>query len=179
MGNICAGPSVPPVKKIVKAKALSDSTFGKDPTLNPADFICSKRTGELFVKSPGSINGQQFIVEDCTNCKIILFYHIGCIQIDNCQDCQIYAGPCSSSLFIRNCSRVELHCSVQQFRTRECSDMDIYLFSSTEPIIEMSSELRIGCLTSSYFSIAEHFDKAKLSVWNNKWNEVIVYTYHG
>ena len=39
---------------------------------------------------------------------------------------------------------------------------------STEPIIETSRNLTIGCYEYHYFNMAKHFEKSKLSVWNNK-----------
>lgn len=32
--------------------------------------------------------------------------------------------------------------------------------------------MRFGCFPLGYFSLQQQFDKAKFSVWNNKWSEV-------
>ncbi|KAH9105520.1 hypothetical protein AeMF1_018699 [Aphanomyces euteiches] len=154
----------------------STTNFGKDPALNRADFIVSKQTDATVVKRPGQINGQQFLIEDCTRCNVFVLDHCTSVQIDECHDCTIFIGPCTASLFVRNCSRTTLVCIVQQFRTRDCTDMDIGLFSSTAPIIESSKSLRVSCSRVSYMGLQRQLDISKFSVWTNKWSEVFDFT---
>ncbi|OQR91292.1 XRP2-like protein [Achlya hypogyna] len=165
-----------PVRKLPRPAKSFDGSFGRDPTLNPADFLAQNLTSAVVVRLPGSIRGQQFVIEDCTQCSIFLLDHCTSVTIDHCRDCTIFVGPCTSSLFVRDCSSTTLVCIAQQFRTRDCKDMDISLFSSTAPIVETSRNLRIGCCRSSYFALQEQLDKSKFSIWNNKWSEVYDFT---
>ncbi|KAL4130340.1 hypothetical protein PRIC2_006343 [Phytophthora ramorum] len=183
MGNIChAGPAAldgsKSKTKIAKqpppTSSGSKSTFGKDPTLKREDFIFSNiQTASFLAKLPGTINGQQFIVEDCHNCDIFVLDHCTSVQIDSCINCRIVVGPCESSVFLRDCKRCTVICAVQQFRTRDCEDVDVYLYSATEPIIETSSRLRFACFPLTYFSLSQQFRQAKFSPWNNKWSETM------
>ncbi|GLE04667.1 hypothetical protein PINS_up021973 [Pythium insidiosum] len=202
MGNIChAGP----VLRASEAAALPDVaspknkkplTFGRDPTLKKEDYIFSNIHAPTFLaKLPGSINGQQFLIENCSECDIFVLDHCTAVQIDDCVNCRIVIGPCESSLFLRNCKQCTIVCAVQQFRTRDCEDIDVYLYSSTgqslflsrvssspvllahlpvdtEPIIESSTRMRFACYPMTYFSLQHQFDQAKFSVWNNRWSEV-------
>ncbi|KAK1929798.1 Protein XRP2 [Phytophthora citrophthora] len=179
MGNIChAGP--PALGEKAKSKSTPSTagakaapTFGKDPTLKREDFIFSNiQTASFLAKLPGSINGQQFLIEDCHNCDIFLLDHCTSVQIDACVNCRIVVGPCESSVFLRNCKRCTVVCAVQQFRTRDCENVDVYLYSATAPIIETSSGLRFSCFPLTYFSLQQQFRQAKFSPWNNKWSEV-------
>uniref|UniRef100_H3GVN0 C-CAP/cofactor C-like domain-containing protein n=1 Tax=Phytophthora ramorum TaxID=164328 RepID=H3GVN0_PHYRM len=186
MGNIChAGPAAldgsKSKTKIAKqpppTSSGSKSTFGKDPTLKREDFIFSNiQTASFLAKLPGTINGQQFIVEDCHNCDIFVLDHCTSVQIDSCINCRIVVGPCESSVFLRDCKRCTVICAVQQFRTRDCEDVDVYLYSATEPIIETSSRLRFACFPLTYFSLSQQFRQAKFSPWNNKWSEIFDFT---
>ncbi|RQM20199.1 hypothetical protein B5M09_010766 [Aphanomyces astaci] len=148
-------------------------TFGKDPTLNREDYIVSKQTDATVVKRPGTINGQQFLIEDCRGTNVFVLDQCTSVQIDECHGCTIFIGPCTASLFVRNCSNSTLVCLVQQFRARDCVDMDIALFSTTAPIIESSAKLRIRPFASAYMGLQHQLDAAKFNVWNNKWSEVI------
>lgn len=85
----------------------------------------------VLTKLPGSINGQQFIVEDCRDCDIFLLDNCTSVQIDACVNCRILVGPCQASLFLRNCSQCVVICAVQQFRSRDCADVDVYLYNAT------------------------------------------------
>ncbi|KAG3206687.1 hypothetical protein PC128_g651 [Phytophthora cactorum] len=187
MGNIChAGP--PALGADAKPRSKSKSrastgsskaapTFGKDPTLKREDFIFSNiQTASFLAKLPGSINGQQFLIEDCHNCDIFLLDHCTSVQIDACVNCRIVVGPCESSVFLRNCKRCTVVCAVQQFRTRDCEDVSVYLYSATEPIIETSSGLRFACFPLTYFSLQQQFRQVKFSPWNNKWSEIFDFT---
>ena len=130
---------------------MRTGNFGRDMTLDPKDFMATGLTDQVVTREPGTIKGQQFIIEDCTGCDIFLFDHSAAVQIDHCTNCRIFVGPCESSIFIRNCKDCKFVLAVQQFRTRECKSCDFQLLCTTEPIIELSSKLRFGCLTYSYF----------------------------
>lgn len=55
--------------------------FGKDPNLNKADYIFSKKGKETLIKSPRDINGQQFIIEECEGSDMFLIDHMGMLTI--------------------------------------------------------------------------------------------------
>ncbi|CAN0291665.1 unnamed protein product [Scytosiphon promiscuus] len=144
--------------------------------LNPKDFTFTSREKEVLVREPGSIGGQQFIVEECSECEVYLLDHTAALTVDLCTDCRIFAGPCESSVFLRDCTDCTVVVACQQFRARDCKDCTFFLFSSTQPVIESSVGLRFACYTLDYFSLAGQFAAAKLSVWNNKWSQVYNFT---
>lgn len=57
---------------------------------------------KVFVREPGGIGGQQFIVEECSECEVYLLDHTAALTIDLCTDCRIFAGPCESRYFRGN-----------------------------------------------------------------------------
>ena len=138
------------------------------------EFIVKKKQGETIVRQPGCVQtcarrttsalrmsgcwhcfcrkiaGQQFIIEDCTDCSIYLFDNIGTISVDACVNCRIYIGPCASSAFIRECKDCTIVAAVQQLRTRDCKRVNMFLFTQTAPIIESSSDMRFGCFQFGY-----------------------------
>ena len=69
--------------KVVSNKPPPKNTtnFGKNVKLDPKDFTCSKLTNETFIRVPNTINNQQFIIEECTNCDIYLLDLMGCLTI--------------------------------------------------------------------------------------------------
>lgn len=180
--------------------AKPEPSFGRDPTLKREDFMFARVVGpQVLVKEPGTVNGQQFLIEEVSDCDIFVIDHCTSVQIDACTNCRIVIGPCTGSLFVRDCKNCTIVGAVQQFRTRDCSDINVYLYSSTgivdgslmrvlagltgsplihtEPIIETSSRMHFGCFALTYFSFQHHMDQAKFSVWNNKWSEVSAVIY--
>eukprot|EP00752_Nemacystus_decipiens_P013079 g11568.t1 len=77
------------------SKSLGGGQRGK---LNPRDFTFTGKQKEVLVREPGGIGGQQFIVEECSECEVFLLDHTAALTIDVCTDCRIFTGPCESSL---------------------------------------------------------------------------------
>ena len=63
-----------------------------------------------------SVNGQQFIIEDCEDCDLYVFDDNAAVTIDECKNCRIFIGPCDSSIFIRDCYNCKLVFFCRQFR---------------------------------------------------------------
>ncbi len=64
--------------------------------LDPKDYTVEGLTDCAVGRLPGSVAGQQFIIQECKNSKIYLFDHIGTISVDDCVNCTIFVGPTSS-----------------------------------------------------------------------------------
>lgn len=73
--------SAPPVQKMRFDRSPTSDNFGKDKSLNKADFIYTKRGKETLIKSPREINGQQFIIEECDGSDMFLIDHMAMLTI--------------------------------------------------------------------------------------------------
>ncbi|CAF0953293.1 unnamed protein product [Adineta ricciae] len=140
------------------------------------DFILDKLKDQTIYRLPGSINGQQFIVQNCDNCIVYVFDHTGQIQIDDCTNCRIFIGPVRGSIFIRDSTNCALATICQQFRTRDCRDLHVYLTCASQPIIESSHNIKFGCLTLNYQHLSEQYIAAGISPWNNTWGNIHDFT---
>lgn len=63
------------------------------PKINPNDFIISNLKGEDTCRVSGSVNGQQFVIQNCSNSMIFVLDYIDSINIDDCTNCKIVLGP--------------------------------------------------------------------------------------
>ena len=61
---------------------------------------------------------------------------------------------CVVSVFVRDSTDCKLLVACQQFRTRDCTLLDIALFCTTKPIIESSTTVRLACYQYSYPQLA-------------------------
>lgn len=150
-----------------KAAASKPAAPGK--VLNPEDYVISKKTEEVNVRSEGSIDGQQFNIEECVDCDIFLMDNIATSFVDECERCRIFIGPVETSIMIRNCRSCDFVVACQQFRARDCLDCRFSIFCSTEPVIETSTNLLFSCFDFNYFSLRQQLERSKLQPWNNKW----------
>jgi len=140
--------------------------------LDPKDFIISKRTGESITKQAGSINGQQFNIEECKDCDIFLLDYMDSVFMDDCENCRVFFGPVESSIFIRTSKSCDFVIACKQFRCRDCADCRLALMCTTEPVIETSKNMQFACFEFFYFSLAEQIRSARLNIWNNKWWQI-------
>ncbi|XP_003745938.1 protein XRP2 [Galendromus occidentalis] len=144
--------------------------------IDPKDFTIEQLKDELVVRKSGSINGQQFIVQDCQDCRILLLDHMNVVTIDDCKNCQIVLGPTRGSVFIRNSENCRLVALCQQFRARDCLKLRVSLLCSTQPSIEFCSGLKFSCIQLNYKGLKEQIAEAQLNPFNNFWYEVYDFT---
>merc|ERR1712093_366174 len=112
------------------------------------------------------------MIANCTDCDIYLCDYTATVSVDKCSNCRLFIGPCESSVFIRNLENCDVVVACQQFRTRDCKNVNTLLFCSTEPVVEESSNMRSGCFQFAYFSLRGQFASANLSVFANRWSEL-------
>jgi hypothetical protein len=172
MGCISSSSSTPTPK--IKVKVDYKPNFGKPLAANINDYMLKKLDKGLHLKN--KIEGQQFIVEDCTGSSIFLLDHIAALNVDSCKDIILVTGPIEGSVFIRDCSNCTIVIACQQLRLRDCVNCQILLFSTTGPIVESSSNIGFGCYSLNYFGIEQHFEKAGLNIWQNDWQAVYDFT---
>ncbi|XP_070565098.1 LOW QUALITY PROTEIN: protein XRP2-like [Ptychodera flava] len=143
---------------------------------DPKDFTIENLKGETVGRVPGTINGQQFILNNCEDCNIYIYDHSATITVDDCINCRIFIAPIKGSVYFRDCKDCKCVVACQQFRTRDCKKMDVFLCCQTQPIIESSTGMKFGCFQYYYPELKEHFKKSDLSVYNNNWSSIHDFT---
>lgn len=144
--------------------------------IDPKDYTFSGLKDETVGRLPGKVAGQQFIIQDCENCKIYIFDNSATITIDDCVNCQIFLGPIKGSVFFRDCKDCKCIVACQQFRTRDCRKLEVFLCCATQPIIESSTGMKFGCFQYYYPELALQFKDAGLSIFNNTWSNIHDFT---
>ncbi|XP_046388765.1 protein XRP2-like [Ischnura elegans] len=157
-------------------RSPKEYSWDKSRKLNLEDYSFHDLVNEVTGKLPGTVDGQQFTIQNCSNSTLYVFDHMNTVTIDECSECKFVLGPVKESVFIRDCKNCVCVVSSGQFRTRDCSNVDIYLCCPTQPIIEASINMRFNCLQFNYISFSDHLKKARLSPFNNIWNCVHDFT---
>ncbi|XP_041746913.1 protein XRP2 [Coregonus clupeaformis] len=164
----------------LSSKATEDPpkqySWDKREKVDPKDFMLTGLKDATVGRLPGKLNGQQFVIQDCENCNIFVFDHSATITIDDCTNCCIVMGPVKGSVFFRDCKDIKCVVACQQFRTRDCKKMEVFLCCATQPIIEASTGMKFGCFQYYYPELAFHFKDAGLSIFNNNWSNVHDFT---
>ncbi|XP_017278877.1 protein XRP2 [Kryptolebias marmoratus] len=157
-------------------EAPKQYSWDKRGKVDPKDYTLMGLKDVTVGRLPGTLNGQQFFIQDCENCNIYVFDHSATITIDDCINCRIVLGPVKGSVFFRDCKDIKCVVACQQFRTRDCKKMDVFLCCATQPIIESSTGMKFSCFQYFYPELAFHFKDAGLSIFNNNWSNIHDYT---
>lgn len=145
--------------------------------LDPKDYMFSKVSGETRVKTPGTVAGQGFCIEDCTDAKLYLVDHSSQVTVDECHRCVIFIGPTDGSVFARNCSGCTFVVATRQWRCRECVDCNVITLCSSKPVVESSSQMRFGCWDfAGYAGFRDHLAQCQMSPWVNLWSNIHDFT---
>lgn len=144
--------------------------------VDPKDYMLNGLKDVTVGRLPGKLDGQQFVIQECENCNIYVFDHSATITIDDCVNCRIVLGPVKGSVFFRDCKDIKCVVACQQFRTRDCKKMDVFLCCATQPIIESSTAMKFGCFQYFYPDLGFHFKDAGLSIFNNNWSNIHDFT---
>ena len=143
------------------------------------------KAGETVLRTPGQIDGQQFLIDGAEDCVIRVLDNCAqvwqpctislppslveltlCapaqVTIDDAKKCEIVIGPCEDSLFVRDCEDCVVHAVCRQLRTRNCVRCKFFLWVLTEPVIESSHSLEFGEWHTSYPQLDAQFGNAKL-----------------
>lgn len=144
--------------------------------IDPKDYVADNLKGQTVGRVPGTVNGEQFIIQNCEDSNIYIFDHLNTVTVDDCLNCNIILGPTKGSVFLRNCKDCRIAAVCQQLRTRDCHRVDCFLCCTTQPSIESSSEMRFGCICLNYQHLEDHFKSAGLSPFNNKWQQIHDFT---
>ncbi|VDO93651.1 unnamed protein product [Soboliphyme baturini] len=135
---------------VIKEDSGKTYSWSDRSNMNPEDYIFANGNGTVMVKSPNTINGQQFLIQNCKGCYVFILDHAGAVSIDDCSECSIIIGACSGSVFVRDCHQCLVLASCQQFRTRDSVNLNIHLLCKTKPVVESSFQIGFGCLQLFY-----------------------------
>ncbi|RHY92968.1 hypothetical protein DYB37_005242 [Aphanomyces astaci] len=136
------------------------------------NYTFKNKKDETLIKAPGQIQGQPFDLADLENCQVFLVDHSDQVQIDNLVNCRVYIGPSSESVFVRNCTNCFFTIACKQLRTRDCSQIQVSLYTLTDPIIETSTNVVFSTFNAAHHGLRQQFEAAHLEPENNHWTQV-------
>ena len=135
-------------------------------------YSFTERNGEFLCKTGGDIDGQAFNLSRLTDCEVQLLDHSDQVLADYLQGCRVFIGPSAGSVFLRNCENCSITVAAKQLRTRDCKNCRFYVYSKTEPVIEMTEDIEVRRFNGSYDGMEMHFRAANLDMAVNNWSNI-------
>ena len=97
------------------------------------------------VKTAAEYEGKEnVIIENITNCVIVLPFSIKCLYVKNIKQTRIYVGSISGASFVNEANDCIIALQSHQIRIHNSQRVEFYLTARSSPIIEHCSEMKFG-----------------------------------
>jgi len=83
--------------------------------------------------------------------------------IDDCTNCKLIIGPCDGSIFVRTSKSCEISVISKQLRFRDCENLKIFTYSTSDPVVENSCLISFAPFNASFPRLKELFIKANFN----------------
>ena len=144
-----------------------------------SDLLIKNLVGQEVVRYPGSIRGRDMEIDNVEDCTIYILDHISVIYINRVRNCKIFMGPVSGSVLLWECRNSSLSIASRQFRTKDCSDLKLFVYCMSNPSIEHSNNMEFAPFNLAYPNQNQHFAQANLDLKVNKWCNVFDFNASG
>ena len=81
----------------------------------------------------------------------------GSVRLENLKNCQVYLGPCCTSVYIEECSDVLIYLSCHQLRIHRSNNCQLFVRVNSHPIIEDCTGFLFAPYNISYPGIENDF----------------------
>ena len=97
------------------------------------------------MKTAAEYEGKEnVIIENLTNCTVMLPFSIKCIYMKNITQTKIYVGSVSGASFVDKATDCFIHVQSHQIRIHNSKNVQFYLTARSNPIIEHCTEMKFG-----------------------------------
>lgn len=151
-----------------------DGSLKKVSTEMPQEIACGfkNHVGEILEMQNNEICDKDVILSKLKECTVKICGVPSTVHMDNLQNCKVFIGPVSTSIFIDNCSGSTFIVACQQLRVHTTSDCSFYLHVTSRGIIEDCTKLKFAPFKWSYHGIDEHYRHAGLNREINNWDDI-------
>lgn len=137
-------------------------------------YECSFKdlSSQTLTKGPDDVNQKDVALSKLTDCTIKLYGSPGAIHVSNLQNCHVFTGPVSGSVFIEGCQNCVFVLPCQQLRVHAAYGSQFYLHVTSRAIIEDSSRVVFAPYNWSYEGLDEHYMMSGLDKSRNSWDDI-------
>ena len=130
------------------------------------------RANKILTKNATEVNMKDIALANLTSCTIKLFGAPLAIHVNKLNNCYVFTGPVSGSIFIRDCINCIFVSPCQQLRIHTTTLTTFYVHVTSKAVIEDSNTLFFAPYNWNYPGIDEHYKLSGLDKSRNNWNDV-------
>eukprot|EP01061_Rhynchopus_euleeides_P045104 TRINITY_DN798_c0_g1_i1.p1 TRINITY_DN798_c0_g1~~TRINITY_DN798_c0_g1_i1.p1 ORF type:complete len:823 (+),score=248.32 TRINITY_DN798_c0_g1_i1:282-2471(+) len=150
-----AGVALPPQKRWEKSEVTATGvSFFKGKTVVVPDSDVKRE--------------QQVELNQLHDCRVVVIGSCGSYMIDDCTNCEFILGPCSGSMFFRDCADLCVTGACMQLRLRDVSTGDFFVHTETDPAVESSTNITLRPLNLKQPSLVTAFEESRLKATENR-----------
>lgn len=116
------------------------------------------------------MSGKDVTLNNLVDCNVKLFGTPSTLHINSLNDCRVFCGPVSTSIFIENCKNCTFVIACQQLRLHKSNDINIYLHVTSRAIMEDCHNVNFAPYNLYYDNVIHDFHKSGLDKNVNNWN---------
>ena len=138
-------------------------------------FFISRWTKRHFVRYQ-QVSGQQVQLDRLMDCQTVVLDELDSMTADDCEGGELVIAACEGSVFLRNCKNMTVHVACKQLRTRDCANIDLHIFTTTDPVVEMSHHVNFYPFHLRLPGLRKLFAEARLDAKLNRFVHVYDFT---
>lgn len=164
-----------PIPQEVKRSDEKEEGTQNASNAEDSTFYVSHWTGRTVTRVD-QVAGQQVQLYSLENCKVRIFDPLDSMTVDDCEGGELIVAACEGSVFLRNCKNMTIHTACKQLRLRDCTNLDIRLFTTTDPVVEKSDHINFRPFHLRLPRLSDNFKIAKLDASLNRFIHVYDFT---
>merc|ERR1719181_1368514 len=106
-------------------------------------LMCRKLMNYLVTRQPGTIRGDNFLVDYSFNCRIFVQDKVGIMQVEKTVNSEIAVG-CAESVTIRDCRYCTIRVAAKRVTIRNCNNCKFFLFAQQRPVMQLCRRSQIA-----------------------------------
>ncbi|KPI85860.1 hypothetical protein ABL78_5080 [Leptomonas seymouri] len=122
------------------------------------------------------VSGQQVQLDRLIDCQTIVLDALDSMTVDDCEGGELVIAACEGSVYLRNCKNMTVHVACKQLRTRDCENIDLHIFTTTDPVVEMSHHMHFYPFHLRLPGLQRRFAEARLDAKLNRFVHVYDFT---
>ncbi|KAK3591569.1 hypothetical protein CHS0354_041616 [Potamilus streckersoni] len=123
-------------------------------------------------KFEDEINNRDVALARLENCTVKLYGAPSAVHMNKLNNCRVFTGPVSSSIFITECQDCVFVLPCQQLRIHTTKNSQFYIHVTSRAIIEDCSGVKFGPFNWKYPGLNDHYKISGLSRSKNSWNDI-------
>jgi hypothetical protein len=141
-------------------RASDGACFDSDSECRRHEMLCRytaiDKKGETIVLGPGELNGNPYVMERLSQCRVVLADYGEQVTCDYLTNCKVFIGASAGSVFIRDCKNCTFTICAERVLVRDCTSCTLNLKVRRQTQLETCEQIGLAPFNGMYKGMADH-----------------------